>query len=61
MAKLKTYKTRIPGTSTVFTSNAFTQEGALKQVWREIRGRARWNYGVKSFAELKRRARVERV
>ena len=59
MSKVKTYITRIPGVKMTWKSRAFTKEGALKQVWADIRGG--YKYGVDSFAELKRKARVEQV
>ena len=55
--KVRTYVTRIRNTSATFKSRAYTKEGALKQVWRDIRGG--YTYGVDSFTDLKRKAIVK--
>jgi len=57
--KLKTYVIRIRGAKTKFKARAFSQEGALAQVWCSIR--RGYRYGVGSSADLKRKASVERI
>ncbi len=58
-SKLKTYIVRIPGYKIRWKNRAYNINGAITQVWYDIR--KGYRYGVISLNDLRKKAKVERV
>lgn len=59
--KIKTYIVRITGVKNRWKVRAYSANGAIAQVWYDIRPPGHFKYGMKSLDHLKRNAKVERV
>ena len=56
---IHTYKVRLRGVYTTWKVDALTKDGAIKQVWNDIK--KGYQYGVESLTDLRKKAIVKRL
>jgi len=59
--KLNTYIVSIRGAKNTWKIKSYSKNGAITQVWNDIKSPGYYKYGVISLADLKKKAKVERV